>query len=82
MHNYVCIDQQINMYHEKMIYLCYFLGDMLVGLNDIDVTWVNIDDLFRAACSQQEVKGINLAKNSKRKTLPDVKELEYSQPSL
>ena len=32
-----------------------FAGDMLVGLNDIDVTWVNIDELFRAICSQQEV---------------------------
>ena len=30
-------------------------GDMLVSLNDIDVTWVNIDDLFKALCSQQEV---------------------------
>ena len=31
---------------------------MLVGLNDIDVSWVNIDDLFRAACSQQQVMSL------------------------
>ena len=29
-----------------------------MGLNDIDVTWVNIDELFRAICSQQEVSFI------------------------
>ena len=28
-----------------------------MGLNDIDVTWVNLDDLFRALSSQQEVSG-------------------------
>lgn len=30
---------------------------MLVGLNEFDLTWVNIDDLFRAVCSQPEVSG-------------------------
>ena len=38
--------------HEIILYV---VGDMLVGLNDIDVTWVNLDDLFRALSSQQEV---------------------------
>ncbi|XP_053398464.1 protein inturned-like [Mercenaria mercenaria] len=31
-------------------------GDMLVGLNDLDLTWINIDDLLRQAVQQQKVK--------------------------
>lgn len=31
-------------------------GDMLVGLNDLDLTWINIDDLLRQAAQQQKVK--------------------------
>ena len=43
--------------HEIILYV---VGDMLVGLNDIDVTWVNLDDLFRALSSQQEVSRFTL----------------------
>lgn len=33
----------------------FFTGDMLVAMNDVDLTWLNIDDLLRQSSHQNKV---------------------------